>query len=133
MAPKGHTYLQNGLLTTRPVTINTMRSMNFQLKSGPRAVLTAGSAAASISPAIVPSGHTYLQKNGVRLNVIGSMITRSSNTRYLRHLKIWSILNLFFLKNGILYIRSCRNPKGHRNPHIALPATAPKNIRSPKT
>lgn len=40
--------------------------------------------AASITPASVPSGHTYLQKNGVRLNVIGRMITNISSTAYFR-------------------------------------------------
>ena len=110
-----------------------MRRMNFQLNKGPSAVLTFESAAANIRPARVPSGQTYLQKNGVRLKVIGSMITSKSKTTYLRYLRKRSILNLFFLQNGILQIRSCRNPKGHRKPHMALPATAPKKIRSPRT
>ena len=52
--------------------------------SAEKTVLTFSSAAASITPASVPSGHTYLQKKGVRLNVIGRMMTRISSTAYFR-------------------------------------------------
>ena len=79
-------------------------------------------------------GQIYLQKNGVNLKQIGSIMTHAARITYLRYLNALSPLKRFFLKgNGIRLISSCIIPKGHKNPHTALPRQAAKNNNSPTT
>ena len=90
-----------------------------------------GSRTASSSPASVPPGQRYLQKNGVSATHMGSTTTRSANTAYLTKRSGLSARKRFALKKGILFTSSCRKPKGHRSPQTALPSSAPKKIKSP--
>ena len=66
-------------------------------------------------PAKVPEGHRYLQNIGVNLKKIGRINTIKTKIKYFNFLSNLSPLKLFiFFGKGILYNKSCKNPKGQK-------------------
>ena len=92
-----------------------------------------------IAPSKAPAGQIHLQKYGAAspnllVKNMGSKITNTKSIRYFKYLKGLSItLGILNFLVGILYNRSCINPKGHIRPHTSLPNKAPINIIIPST
>lgn len=100
-------YLQKGLHIINDETKMLIRIITFHVNMAPSLEAIALSVIASIIPAIVPEGQIYLQKNGVNLKQIGSMMTHAARITYLRYLNALSPLKRFFLKGkGIRLISS---------------------------
>ena len=95
--------MQNGLamITADKTTIPRIHA--FQAKRLPKSLKSPVFPSESSIPDKVPEGQRYLQKNGVSLTQIGSIITNTIRITYLSLLKYLSALNFFNLKgNGIL-------------------------------
>lgn len=90
-----------------------------------------------IPPSSIPWGQMYLQKYGEavpNLSVKNTPNSQTTNTKikYLIYFKKLNLLVLNFF-DGILWIRSWKNPKGHKNPQINLPNIVPNNNINPVT
>lgn len=100
-------YLQKGLDIIIDSNIMIARMLTFHANRPPRTANSFVSDNDNRIPARVPEGHKYLQKTGVSLNTMGSIITITISTTYLSFLSSLSPLKvLSFLGKGILWSRS---------------------------
>lgn len=85
-APSGQRYLQKGLDIIIDSNIMIARMLTFHANRPPRTANSFVSDNDNRIPARVPEGHKYLQKTGVSLNTMGSIITITISTTYLSFL-----------------------------------------------
>lgn len=111
---------------------------SFQEKRSPKASRRASFAIPrGIAPSSIPAGHMYLQKYGDESPSLstrreGSSMTKTTRMKYLRYVRrVILFVESFF--DGILYNRSCIQPKGQRKPHMRRPKTVPKSMMRPLT
>lgn len=133
IAPSGQINLQNPLYANIQ-KIRQHASINiFQENKNPSIPLTLSSAMArGIPPSSVPAGQMNLQKAGYPF-IMGITITRAIRITYFIYERILVTLLFFSFGTGILWISSCKNPKGHKKPQINLPRKSPNNKRVPTT
>lgn len=137
IAPKGQTYLQKGLYMNTELTKVIINILIFQLNKKPVILCRLGFMdTKGITAYNVPDGHISLQNHGLPypdspLISRGIPNTKTPNIINFRYLKYLSHGTFLIFLEGILYNKSCTNPKGQSHPHTNLPKLAPIIIKNP--